>query len=135
MYAAIPLYVGALANWIGGTIVDAIYRRGPWKLSRRLPAMFGFALAAVCVVAIASITSVNSFILCFSLATFGVDLTLSPSWTACADIGGRYTGTLGTDSEGSVLFERRSQASAIVSEIGCAIRRHATLRRIPNERH
>src|SRR5258708_22032806 len=38
--------------------------------------------------------SANSFILCFSVATFGVDLTLSPSWTACADIGGRHTGTL-----------------------------------------
>src|SRR5258708_1006586 len=38
--------------------------------------------------------SANSFILCFSIATFGVDLTLSPSWTACADIGGKHTGTL-----------------------------------------
>jgi len=24
----------------------------------------------------------------------GVDLTLSPSWTVCADIGGRYVGAL-----------------------------------------
>jgi ACS family glucarate transporter-like MFS transporter len=56
--------------------------------------MCGFGLAAVSVVAAASMPSANSFILCFSIATFGVDLTLSPSWTACADIGGKHTGTL-----------------------------------------
>jgi MFS transporter, ACS family, glucarate transporter len=94
MYAAIPLYVGALANWLSGTMVDAIYRRGYWSLSRRLPAMCGFGLATVSVLAAAFMPSANSFILCFSIATFGVDLTLSPSWTACADIGGRHTGTL-----------------------------------------
>jgi ACS family glucarate transporter-like MFS transporter len=56
--------------------------------------MFGFGLASVALVAAASISSVNGFILFFSLATFGVDLTLSPSWTACADIGGEHTGML-----------------------------------------
>lgn len=94
MYAAIPLYVGALANWLSGTTVDAIYRRGYWKLSRRLPAMCGFGIATASVLAAAFMPSANAFILCFSIATFGVDLTLSPSWTACADIGGRHTGTI-----------------------------------------
>src|ERR1039458_5104761 len=31
---------------------------------------------------------------CFAAATFGVDLTLSPSWTLCIDIAGDRTGTL-----------------------------------------
>jgi MFS transporter, ACS family, glucarate transporter len=94
MYAAIPLYFGALATWISGSIVDLTFRRGHWKLSRRLPAMCGFALAAVAVVAAAASPSANGFIFYFAAATFGVDLTLSPSWTVCADIGGRHTGTL-----------------------------------------
>ena len=94
MYAAIPLYCGALANCISGHMVDIIYRKGHWKLSRRLPAMCGFGLAAFTVVAAASIPSAAGFIFCFSTATFGVDLTLSPSWTVCADIGGKHTGTL-----------------------------------------
>jgi ACS family glucarate transporter-like MFS transporter len=34
------------------------------------------------------------FVLIFAVAIFGVDLTLSPSWTVCADIGGRHVGTL-----------------------------------------
>src|ERR1035437_5689809 len=29
-----------------------------------------------------------------AIATFGVDLTLSPSWTLCIDIAGVHTGTL-----------------------------------------
>ena len=94
IYAAIPLYCGALANWISGTVVDALYRKGRWKVSRRLPAMCGFGLATVAVLAASAMPSAKGFTLFFALATFGVDLTLSPSWTVCADIGGRHVGTL-----------------------------------------
>jgi ACS family glucarate transporter-like MFS transporter len=94
LYAAIPLLCGALANWISGTMVDAIYRRGHWKRSRRLPAMCGFGLAFAAVVAATFVPSVGGFVLFFALATFGVDLTLSPSWSVCADIGGRHVGAL-----------------------------------------
>lgn len=94
LYAAIPLLCGALANWISGTMVDAIYRRGHWKRSRRLPAMCGFGLAFAAVLAATFVPSVGGFVLFFALATFGVDLTLSPSWSVCADIGGRHVGAL-----------------------------------------
>ena len=94
LYAAVPLLCGALATWISGTAVDAIYRRGHWKRSRRLPAMCGFGLAFVAVLAAAFVPSVGGFLLFFALATFGVDLTLSPSWTVCSDIGGRHVGAL-----------------------------------------
>lgn len=94
MYAAIPLYVGALANWVSGTMVDKVYHMGYRAWSRKLPAIFGFGLASVALVGAISVSSVNGFILFFSIATFGVDLTLSPSWTACADLGGRHTGLL-----------------------------------------
>ena len=94
LYAAIPLLCGALANWISGTAVDGIYRRGHWKRSRRLPAMLGFGLASVALVAAAYVPSVNGFVALFAVATFGVDLTLSPGWTVCADIGGRHVGAL-----------------------------------------
>jgi ACS family glucarate transporter-like MFS transporter len=93
-FASIPLCCGALATWISGVAVDFIYRKGHWKLSRALPAMFGFALAAVTVAVAASMPSAITFIVCFSFTTFGVDLTLSPSWTVCCDVGGKYSGTL-----------------------------------------
>ncbi|MDX6461725.1 MAG: transporter, family, glucarate transporter [Acidobacteriaceae bacterium] len=94
LYAAIPLLCGAVANWISGATVDAIYRKGHWKRSRRLPAMCGFGLACVALIAAPFVPSLVGFVLLFALATFGVDLTLSPSWTVCADIGGRYVGAL-----------------------------------------
>jgi ACS family glucarate transporter-like MFS transporter len=94
VYASVPLFFGAFANWLSGTLVDAIYRTGRWRLSRLLPAVIGFSLAALSLVAAASMATVTGAVLFFSLATLGVDMTLSPSWTACQDIAGRRTGTL-----------------------------------------
>ena len=94
IYASIPLYCGALAMWIGGTSVDRIYRSGRWKLSRALPSAAGFALSSVIILLAPYMHSVGWFIACFALATFGLDLTISPSWTVCCDVGGRYSGTL-----------------------------------------
>ena len=34
------------------------------------------------------------FVFCFALATFGVDMTLSPSWAFCNDIGGINSGAV-----------------------------------------
>ena len=93
-YASIPLYCGALATWVGGVSVDAIYNRGYWKLSRTLPAAFGFGIATIALLFAGSADTVQSFVLCFGIATFGVDLTLSPSWTVSSDVGRHYTGTL-----------------------------------------
>jgi MFS transporter, ACS family, glucarate transporter len=93
-YASVPLYFGALANWAGGVAVDYVYRRGHWRLSRLAPAIAGFGVASVALVAATWMPSVQGAVACFALATFGVDLTLSPSWTACSDIAGRHTGTL-----------------------------------------
>jgi ACS family glucarate transporter-like MFS transporter len=56
--------------------------------------MCGFGLAAVAVLAAGLVPSAGGFVLFFALATFGVDLTLSPSWTVCADIGGGHVGAL-----------------------------------------
>jgi len=56
--------------------------------------MLGFGLANISLIAATFMPSVGGAVICFALATFGVDLTLSPSWTVCMDIGGKYTGTL-----------------------------------------
>jgi len=94
IYSSVPLYCGAFAMWSGGTVVDRIYNAGKWRLSRRLPAMIGFALAALSMLPAPFMHSPELFIACFALATFGLDLTVSPSWTVCCDVGGRYSGTL-----------------------------------------
>jgi MFS transporter, ACS family, glucarate transporter len=93
-YASIPLYCGALAMWIGGTAVDQIYKAGRWKLSRVMPPLAGFALATLAMLPAPFMHSVGWFIACFALTTFGLDLTVSASWTVCCDVGGKYSGTL-----------------------------------------
>jgi MFS transporter, ACS family, glucarate transporter len=91
-YASIPLYFGALANWMSGIAVDRIYRRGHWRASRMIPAVAGFALGAVALIATTYMRTIAGAVVCFALATLGVDLTLSPSWTSCQDIAGEHTG-------------------------------------------
>lgn len=92
--ASIPLYCGALATWTGGLAVDAIYGRGVRSFSRRLPAMLGFSTAALALLMAARSRGVIAFVGWFALTTFGVDFTLSPSWSASTDLGGQQTGTL-----------------------------------------
>ncbi len=92
--AAVPLVCGAVGNWVSGALVDRIYRRGQWVLSRRLPAVIGFLLAAVgLVVSVYMDTAVASTIW-LSVAIFGADMTLSPSWSFCIDVGRRNAGTV-----------------------------------------
>ena len=44
--ASAPLLAGAVGNWVGGWLVDALYRRGQWRLSRQLPGHRRVLLAA-----------------------------------------------------------------------------------------
>jgi len=112
IYASLPLYCGALATWTGGVAVDAIFRRGHWDLSRRLPAMLGFVLASIALCAAVRVGSLHAFLICFSIATFGVDFTLSPSWSAAADLGGARTGRL--SSAMNMVGSAGSFASSVI---------------------
>ena len=93
-YAAAPLLAGAFGNWFSGWLVDRIYSRGHWRLSRTLPAIIGFVLAALGLIGSLSQTSVGPAILLLSLAIFGADMTLSPSWSFCVDIGKKNSGVV-----------------------------------------
>ena len=92
LFAAAPLLAGAVGNWTGGGLVDAIYRRGSWGASRRWPAMIGFALAAAGLVGSARAESALAAVTFLSVAIFGADMTLPPSWSLCIDIGRRHAG-------------------------------------------
>lgn len=93
-YSAAPLVCGAFGNWIGGLLVDVIYRGGHWKWSRRIPAMAGFTMAALGLVGGVYATTPLQAILWFSLAIFGADMTLPPSWSFCIDIGEQHSGAV-----------------------------------------
>lgn len=97
-YTSIPLIAGAVGNWTSGFMVDAIFRSGKWKLSRRLPAIIGFVLSAIGMIMVTQVSSPALSVAFMALAVFGADMTLSPSWAFCIDIGkenaGMVSGTM-----------------------------------------
>ncbi|MEM0914749.1 MAG: MFS transporter [Planctomycetota bacterium] len=95
--ASLPLLSGAVALWLSGYMVTAMHKRGHVVWSRRLPAMIGFALGAIGLLLTTQAVDTGSvwvLILSYSLALFGVEMTLSPSWSFCMDIGGSRSGAV-----------------------------------------
>lgn len=94
LYSMLPLLGGAVGNVLSGALVDALYRSGKHSLSRKLPAIIGFALAAAGMIMSLEQDSVGAAIFWLTLAIFGADMTLSPSWSFCIDIGGSHAGVV-----------------------------------------
>ncbi len=92
--AMVPLLAGALGNIIAGALVDSLYRQGWSGWSRKIPAIVGFSLAALGMVMSLNQASVVGAVFWLSIAIFGADMTLSPSWSFCIDIGGRNAGAV-----------------------------------------
>ena len=93
-YASIPFIFGAFGNWFSGWLVDKIYKTGRWAPSRRIPATIGFTLAAFGLIGSMYMNDVLGAVLLLSVAIFGADMTLSPSWAFCIDIGKKNAGAV-----------------------------------------
>lgn len=93
-YAVAPLICGALGNWVSGFLVDALYRNGNWNQSRRIPAMIGFALAAIGMIGSLYMETPLGAVCMLSIAIFGADMSLPPSWALCVDIGQENSGSV-----------------------------------------
>jgi len=93
-YSVAPFIAGAIGNWLAGGWIDRIYRKGSWDLSRKLPAMVGFALAAIGMVGSLFMDTPLAAVAMLSLAILGADMTLPPSWTLCVDIGKSNSGAI-----------------------------------------
>jgi ACS family glucarate transporter-like MFS transporter len=96
IYAPIPLVLGMFAQWSSGWLMTVIYKRGYPVYSRKIPAIAGFIIAVAGLLAITMITQLSPllFVLLFSVAVFGVEMTIPPSWSLCMDIGGNKSGTV-----------------------------------------
>lgn len=93
-YASAPLIAGFLGNWFSGIMVDAIYRNNQWRLSRRIPAIMGFILVIIGLIGSIYMDTINGAVIFLSIAIFGADMTLSPSWSFCIDIGKEHSGAV-----------------------------------------
>ncbi len=94
LLSALPLLGGAAGNWFSGWLVDFLYVRIGLVWSRRIPAIMGFTLAAIGLYTSLQMTDATSTVLFFTLALFGADMTLSPSWSYCVDVGGKSAGAV-----------------------------------------
>ena len=93
-YSSIPLIAGALGNWFSGWLVDRLYRPGQIILSRRIPAIAGFLLAAAGMILMLFAETPQISVIYLAIAIFGADMTLSPSWSFCIDIGKENAGAV-----------------------------------------
>jgi MFS transporter, ACS family, glucarate transporter len=94
IYASFPLIFGALGNWFSGWMVDFLYARVNWPFSRKFTAIVGFILAAIGLLVSVFMETPFMAVVFLSLATFGADMTLSPSWSACNDTGKENSGAV-----------------------------------------
>ena len=94
LLSSAPLIGGALGNWVGGSLVDFLYRQGRSQLSRQLPAVIGFLLAAAGLLGSLIVDQMYAKVLLLAIAVFGADMTLPPSWAFCIDIGRNHAGTV-----------------------------------------
>ena len=93
-YTSAPFLGGAIGSICAGLLIDRIYKKGNWQLSRRLPAIIGFALAAIGLLMSLRMDSALGAVAWFTVAIFGADMTLSPSWSFCTDIGRKNAGAV-----------------------------------------
>ncbi len=93
-YTALPLVFGAFGNWFSGWLIDTIFKKGRWNKSRIFPASLGFLFAAIGLFGSIYMDNAVGAILFLSLAIFGADMTLPPSWAFCVDIGKKHSGTV-----------------------------------------
>ena len=94
LYSSIPLLCGAAGNWFSGWLVDRMYSPDNMTRSRRIPAIIGFVLAAIGILLMMVSDTPQIAIIFLSIAIFGADMTLSPSWSFCIDIGKEHAGAV-----------------------------------------
>lgn len=93
-YTMVILLIGATSQWVSGFLTDRLYRSAWQKYSRQIPAITGFVIAAVGLLITRAADDAPSAVAGFCLAAFGAELTISPSWAFCIDLGGKKSGAV-----------------------------------------
>ena len=114
IYTPIPLILGMIAHWTAGGLITYLYNKGYHVGSRRVPAIIGFSMGVIGLIISTQMADAKpwAFILSFSIAIFGVEMTIAPSWTFCMDIGGRKSGAVSGTM--NMLGNLGSAASAVI---------------------
>jgi MFS family permease len=91
----LPLLFGALGCLVGGKVSDILVQRtGSRRWGRSLVGAVGFALAGLCVLGSGFAAEAWQTVALLCLASLFNDLAIPIIWTVCADVGGRFAGTV-----------------------------------------
>ncbi len=91
----LPLLVGGVSCLLGGRLSDyLISRTGNKRWGRSIFGLVGFTGAGICALCLTQATSPYQVIAIICIACAVQDLAIPCIWSACADIGGRYAGTV-----------------------------------------
>jgi MFS family permease len=91
----LPLALGIVSCAAGGFLSDWIIQRwGNRKWGRRFNGGVGLILAGLAILAVPWAEPTWLLALLLSISFFCNDLNMGPAWAACADVGGRYAGTI-----------------------------------------
>ena len=94
IFSALPFLVGAAANVAGGYVSDAAVRRLGASWGRKIVGVVCLSLAALLLIATASIESKMGALLLLTLGFGVMDLMLPSAWAICLDIGGAHSGSV-----------------------------------------
>jgi MFS family permease len=91
----LPFLCGAVGSLAGGRLSDRLVARtGSRRWGRSLVGVVGFTGAGLCVLSTGFATEAWQAVTLLCLAFLINDLAIPVIWAACADVGGRYTGTI-----------------------------------------
>lgn len=93
-YAAAPMLVGSVCNYLGGWLTDALARRWSLRWARRVPAMGGLFTAAVLLTFSAILEDNTLSMIALALSFGAADLILAVCWATCLDIGREHAGAV-----------------------------------------
>jgi MFS family permease len=95
LMSGLPLFVSAFFCLLGGGLSDVLVRwTGSKRWGRSLPGLIGFSAAGVAFLFIPQAINAWTAVALVCIACALQDLAIPCIWSVCADVGGRYAGTL-----------------------------------------
>jgi MFS family permease len=91
----LPFVCGAVGSLLGGVLSDWLIRKtGSRRWGRSLMGVFGFGVAGLCVFGTGLTNAWWQAVTLLCLAFFFNDLAIPVIWAVCADVGGRFVGSV-----------------------------------------